>query len=74
MVASYRYIINYRGIDIIDAEHCFGPAKSYVRGSTTKPGGLPQPGDRRTDVNSAQLHVDIWTIDAKRNLRFIKPV
>lgn len=61
----------FKRIDILNAENVFGPAKSYVKGSTTKPGGLPQPGERRNDVNSIQLHCDIWTVDAKRQLHFL---
>ena len=32
----------FKRIDVLNTEYVFGPAKSCVQGSTTKPGGLPQ--------------------------------
>ena len=42
----------FKRIYILNAESVFGAAKSYIRASTTKPGGVSQPGDRRANVNS----------------------
>ena len=52
----------FKRIDILNAESVFGAAKSHNRGSTTKPGGVSQPGDRRANVNSVQLHCDIYCL------------